>query len=156
MEYFAVLGLAPSLTLDPGEIERRFYARSRELHPDRFARATAQEQGEALAKSSLLTVAYRTLKDPHARAEYLLEQEGVTSKELPPGFLDKAFELNELVEEGGEAEREKLRGMLAEIDARLGKLYGEWDAGRARETLAEIRRTLNQRRYIENLVHGHV
>ena len=156
MEYFSALGLEPSLTLDAAELEKRFHAASRELHPDRFARSSADRQAEALAKSSLLTVAYRTLKDPAARAEYVLAQSGVVSKDLPPGFLEQAFELNELVEEGGDAEREKLRVMLAEIDASLEPLYREWDATHESETLSAIRRTLNQRRYIENLVNGHV
>jgi molecular chaperone HscB len=156
MEYFAVLGLDPALKLDASELEKRFYAASRELHPDRHARGTAQQQVEALSKSSLLTVAYRTLKEPHSRAEYLLEQQGVVSKDLSPGFLEQAFALNELVEEGGEAERQKLHAMLTDIDAKLEQLYGDWDGSRRAETLQEIRRTLNQRRYIENLVHGHV
>lgn len=156
MEYFSALGLEPCLTLDPADLEKRFYSVSRDVHPDRFARGTAKEQSEALSKSSLLTAAYRTLKDPHSRAEYLLEQKGVISKDLPAGFLEQAFELNELVEEGGEAERRKLGGMLTEIDRRLDSLYAEWDSARREETLQEIRRTLNQRRYIENLVHGHV
>lgn len=156
MDFFRVLGLEPALTLDPAELEKRYYAASRELHPDRFAREPASRQAEALAKSSLLTLAYRTLKDPHARAEYLLEQKGVVSKDLPEGFLEEAFELNELVEEGGDAERARLQGMLGEIDAALDSLYTRWDATREDATLHEIRRTLNQRRYIENLVHGHV
>lgn len=156
MEFFAALGLEPSLTLDPAELEKRYYAASRELHPDRFARETAARQAEALSKSSLLTLAYRTLKDPHARAEYLLAQRGIVSKDLPEGFLEEAFALNELVEEGGETERARLQGMLGEIDAALESLYARWDATRDDATLEEIRRTLNQRRYIENLVHGHV
>jgi molecular chaperone HscB len=156
MEYFAALGLEPALNLDAADLERRYYAASREFHPDRFARASMEQQREALEKSSLLTIAYRTLKEPHTRAEYLLEQHGVVSKELPPGFLERAFELNELVEENGDAERGNLLGMLGEIDAQLDALYGKWDSTRQAETLEEIRRTLNQRRYIENLVHGHV
>lgn len=156
MEFFTALGLEPAFELDLADLERRYYAASRELHPDRFARAPAAQQAEALAKSSLLTRAYRTLRDPHARAEYILEQKGVVSKDLPPGFLEQAFEWNERVEEGGEAERENLRAMLQEVDAALHALYARWDASRDEATLREIRRTLNQRRYIENLVHGHV
>ena len=154
MEYFSALGLKPALDLDPADLEKRYYAASRELHPDRFVRASPEAQRDALDRSSILTSAYRTLKDPHARAEYLLQQRGIASKDLPPGFLEQAFELNELVEEGGPEEREKLRAMLDEIDAGLVSLYRNWDGGDA--ALQEIRRTLNQRRYIENLVHGHV
>lgn len=154
MDYFTALGLQPALHLDPGELEKRYYAASRELHPDRFVRASADAQRDALERSSVLTLAYRTLKDPHARAEYLLQQRGVVSKDLPPGFLEEAFELNERVEEGGPEEREKLKDVLAGIDAHLDGLYRAW--GGEEPALREIRQILNQRRYIENLVHGHV
>ncbi len=156
MEYFAALGLEPALHLNLADLEQRFYKASRELHPDRFARAPVDEQKRALDRSSILNTAYRTLREPVSRAEYLLRQSGVASKDLPPGFLEEAFELNEAVENGGDAEREKLRGMLEEIDTRLASQFQAWDESRGAEVLQEIRRTLNQRRYIENLVNGHL
>jgi len=99
-------------------LEKSFYALSRRLHPDRFASKSAEEQAMALAESSRLNDAYRTLKDPIARTEYLLKLEGVEMEEqsksateaarasgtakkqvVPEDLLEEAFELNMQLEE---------------------------------------------------------
>ena len=79
--YFAIFSLPPHLTLDTPALEKSFYALSRRLHPDRFAANPAAEQEAALAESSRLNDAYRTLKDPIARTEYLLKLEGIELEE---------------------------------------------------------------------------
>ena len=118
MDYFAIFSLPPHLTLDTAALEKSFYALSRKLHPDRFASKPAAEQEAALAASSELNDAYRTLKDPIARTEYLLKLEGVEMEEqsksatelarttgtakkqvVPEDLLEEAFELNMQLEE---------------------------------------------------------
>ena len=73
-DYFQFFGLEPRLGIDLGDLERRFYRLSRELHPDRFTRGTHAEQERSLEASAVLNDAYRTLRDPIARAEYLLKR----------------------------------------------------------------------------------
>jgi molecular chaperone HscB len=116
--YFAFFSLPPKLAIDTAALENAFYALSRKLHPDRFAGKSAEEQEAALRESSLLNDAYRTLKDPIARTEYLLKLEGVELEEqskaateaarttgkakqqiVPPDLLEEAFELNMQLEE---------------------------------------------------------
>ena len=118
MDYFEIFSLPPHLTLDTAALEKSFYALSRRLHPDRFAARPAAEQEAALAESSRLNDAYRTLKDPIARTEYLLKLEGVEMEEqssaataaartsgtakkqvVPEDLLEEAFELNMQLEE---------------------------------------------------------
>jgi molecular chaperone HscB len=118
MDYFEIFSLPPHLTLDTAALEKSFYALSRRLHPDRFAARPAAEQEAALAESSRLNDAYRTLKDPITRTEYLLELEGVHMEEqssaataaartsgtqkkqvVPEDLLEEAFELNMQLEE---------------------------------------------------------
>ena len=118
MDYFSFFGLPRLLTLDNAALEKQFYAMSRQLHPDRFANRTSAEQEDALAQSSLLNDAYRTLKDPIERTEYLLKLEGVDLEEqsrqatdasnqsgtqkmqlVPPDLLEEVFELNMQLEE---------------------------------------------------------
>src|ERR1700735_1049332 len=87
---FALLGLPAQFDGDAAELERAYYAASKELHPDRFATAPAAERVAALSKSRALNDAYQTLKKPIARAEYLLAQAGVTigdNERLDPAFL---------------------------------------------------------------------
>lgn len=163
MEYFRVMGLEPRLQLDPLELQQIFYRRSRELHPDRFARAPKAQQDAALAESSLLNDAYRTLKDPVARTEYFLKEKGLDiatqgTKQVPPELLEEVFELNLLLEEaqGGpelEAAKERFETLLREADRELEGLFPD-----AENQLPALRQLLNRRRYIANLVrdiHGH-
>lgn len=118
MDYFAIFSLPRHLHIDLGALEKGFYAQSRKLHPDRFAARPAAEQEAVLAASSQLNDAYRTLRDPIARTEYLLSLEGIQLEEqsraatdaakaagtqkkqvAPPDLLEEAFELNMQLEE---------------------------------------------------------
>ena len=88
--YFEQFGLPAHLHLDLAALEKSFYAQSRRLHPDRFAARPAEEQQAALAASSRLNDAYRTLRDPIARTEYLLALEGVQLEEQSRAATDAA------------------------------------------------------------------
>ena len=118
VDYFAFFGLPYKLNLDTAQLERDFYALSRKLHPDINARADAPEQEWSLEKTSQLNDAYRTLKDPVSRTEYLLRLQGVQLEEqskaatdearktgsakkqvVPPDLLEEVFELNMQLEE---------------------------------------------------------
>ena len=163
MRFYEALDLAPSLALDSGDLQRRFYERSRQWHPDRFSRAGKEAQETALEKSAVLNDAFRTLRDPVTRAEYFLEENGIVAAKAPPAeLLEEVFELNlalEELREGDESARPRLVDaekrfveMRAEIDARLGELFGAYDASSNAPLLSEIRRALDRRRYVSNLV----
>jgi len=117
-DYFAFFGLPHKLNLDVARLERDFYEMSRKLHPDLYGTATSREQEWSLEQSSRLNDAYRTLKDPILRTQYLLKLEGVELEEqskaatekarasgevkkqvVPPDLLEDVFELNMQLEE---------------------------------------------------------
>ena len=79
-DYFAFLGVPRKLNLDAADLEQRFRALSRQFHPDYFYNATPAERRASLERSSYLNDAYRTLKQPITRIEYLLELEGVLTR----------------------------------------------------------------------------
>jgi molecular chaperone HscB len=118
VDYFTFFGLLRKLDLDVAALEKDFYELSRKLHPDLNARAGSQEQEWTLQQSSLLNDAYRTLKEPIRRTQYLLQLEGVELEEqsktateqarssgqikkqiVPPDLLEEVFELNMQLEE---------------------------------------------------------
>jgi molecular chaperone HscB len=118
VDYFSFFGLPRKLNVDIAQLEREFYELSRKLHPDLNARADKREQEWSLEQSSLLNDAYRTLKDPIKRTQYLLRLEGVELEEqsktatekarasgevkkqiVPPDLLEEVFELNMQLEE---------------------------------------------------------
>ena len=111
---FLSLDLVPQLDLDLGMLEHQFHKLSRKLHPDRFARAQENEKQWSLADTALLNDAYRTLKDPIRRTEYLLKLHGAEIGEehagkdrknqndvsrVPADLLEEAFDLNMQLEE---------------------------------------------------------
>src|SRR5262249_38049150 len=155
---FAYLGVPRKLNLDPAELERRFRELSRQFHPDYFYNAAPAERRASLERSSYLNDAYRTLKNPVARVEYLLdaeglgirspqegtEREGVSRAAPPPALLEEVFALNEELDEireqraaGVAADRlqARLAGARAPIEAKraaheaqLSDLSARWDA----------------------------
>jgi molecular chaperone HscB len=182
-DYFAFFGLPQKLTLDADALEAQFHKLSWKLHPDNFVRATEYERELSLERSSQLNDAYRTLRDPIARVEYLLlhlglRKEGTTKQQAPPELLEEVFELNESLDElrearaeGGDvtslrrrlgAAQQNFQQKLAEVDAELAAVGREWDAtleanadATKRSTLlARMNEILNRRSYIRNLVAG--
>lgn len=166
-EYYTLLGLPRKLDLDTNELQARFYELSRHVHPDLFTRGSERERQYSLDASSVLNDAYRTLRDPVKRAQYVLKQEGFDigeqrSKDVPPELLEEVFELNMALEElrGGDdsarpqlqAARENFLRMLSEVDSDLQSLFQQFDATSDRDILGQIRSVLNRRKYIENLV----
>src|SRR5258708_9106017 len=118
VDYFIFFGFPRKLNMDTAALEREFYALSRRLHPDVFGQADDRERAWSLEQSSRLNDAYRTLKDPIKRTEYLLRLEGIELEEqskqatekaratgelkkqvVPPDLLEEVFELNMHLEE---------------------------------------------------------
>src|SRR5438067_7806678 len=132
VDYFTFFGLGRKLNVDVPTLEKDFYELSRKLHPDLNARSGTQEQQWSLEQSSLLNDAYRTLRDPIKRTQYLLKLEGVELEEqsksateqarasgelkkqiVPPDLLEEVFELNMQLEEL------KMNKQMQEDDAAL-------------------------------------
>ena len=170
MDYFEVFGLPRALGIDIGALEKTFHELSRRYHPDYFTTAPEAQRTQALRMSALLNDAYRTLKHPVRRVEYLLNQEGFKpdGSKVPQALLMEVFEINEQLEEVkcGTASVEQIDSLRAQIhekrdrfDAELQKASEEWDellqngAGEAKlkEQLAELTTILSESSYIRNL-----
>ncbi len=156
-DYFSAFGMKPHLNIDTDALEREFHRLSRRLHPDRFARASENEKEWSLADTALLNDAYRTLKDPLRRTEYLLKLNGAEIGEehagkdrkdtsrAPADLLEEVFELNMQLEEMRMARKmgeddpalhqslteakKKFDGLLEEVDQNLRAQWNTWDAG---------------------------
>ena len=180
LDYFAFLGLPRKLRIDEAELEKTFYALSRQFHPDYFMNASAQEQQASVERSSMLNDAYRTLRDRVARAKYLLSLYGYkeAEKKAPPDLLEEVFELNMQIEEMKAARKmadedevaearsalqEALRGLekkMTKIDEQLFGLFEEWDRAtdetanedQKKLVLDRMSEVLSHRSYIHNLV----
>ena len=180
-DYFAVFGLPRKLWVEMSSLEQKFLQLSWKLHPDNFVNASDEERELSLKRSSELNDAYRVLRDPLARVEYLLEiegqrKEGEKKQQAPPELLEEVFELNESLDELREAResggnlaelKTKLQSAesnfqekLEEVDAQLQSVAKQWDAAAEanedaaarKKIFARMNDLLNRRSYIRNLV----
>jgi molecular chaperone HscB len=166
-DFFSFLGLPRKLNLDMADLEQRYRALSRQFHPDYFYNAPAAERRASLEQSSYLNDAYRALKNPASRIEYLLQLEGVApksaadaAKQVPPALLEEVFALNEELDEvrelrAGGAPADELKSRLekarlpieakrTEHEGQLQALSATWDAAVDRGAREDERRAILQ------------
>jgi molecular chaperone HscB len=158
-DFFQVFGLERGFEVELSALELEFHRLSRRVHPDRFARAGENERQWSLADTALLNDAYRTLKEPLNRTEYLLKLEGAEIGEehsgkdrkdpsrVPDDLLEEVFDLNMQLEEMRMARKmgdddpslvaslaeakKKFDGLLEAVDQDLRAQWQVWDAGDA-------------------------
>lgn len=182
-DYFALFSLPRKLAIAADLLEQKFLQLSWKLHPDNFVNTTEIERESTLQRSSALNDAYRVLRDPVGRVEYLLSLEGARiegtkKQQAPPELLEEVFELNESLDElreakaaGGdisslkvklESAQKNFQERLDQVDGELQAEFLEWDkavdagadnAGR-QAVMAKLNALLNRRTYIRNLVNG--
>jgi molecular chaperone HscB len=176
-DHFTEFGLPRKLVVDGAALQRRFYELSREHHPDFHQGADAARQAEALAQSALVNRAYRALREPLARVEYLIAleegrevREGATEKpKAPRELLEEMLEVQEALEEakaeglGGDAagrlreERGRLEARyVSEAEAVVGR-FPDWDrlidSGGDRKALLEwFKQRLATRAYLRTVI----
>ncbi len=77
VDAFVLFNFAPAFEIDEAALEQAYLSLQQQVHPDRYANASAKEQRFATAHTLALNAAYDVLKSPLGRAEYLLEQQGL-------------------------------------------------------------------------------
>jgi molecular chaperone HscB len=149
--HFALFHLPACFALDPRELDRAYRAVQAEVHPDRFAAAGDAQKRIAMQWATRANEAYRTLKNPLARASYLLHLRGIDvgaedNTAMEPAFLMQQIEWREEIEDAasahnaGELER-LLAALRREQGQRFEKLAASLDSG-ANQAAAEAVRQL--------------
>ncbi len=174
-DYFGVFSLPRRLTIDLADLEQRYYALSRRLHPDLFSDRPPAERTASLKLSALVNRAYKTLRDPVERALYWLELNGESlgrdNERVPPALAARVFEVQEQLEDlraaraAGAADalaaavgdvRSDLRDDLGAVERRLAANFARTDAvegnGDAAAALAETKAILSELHYVRTLL----
>jgi molecular chaperone HscB len=125
--HFELLGLPAAFALDVARLEQHYRELQSRVHPDRYAAASEAERRVAMQWATRANEAYRTLRDPVARARYLLALKGYDTGEesntsMPPDFLMQQMEWREAV---SEARAERDAEALARLRAEIGEARGE-------------------------------
>lgn len=103
-DHFALFGLEPRFALDADTLERAYRRVQEQVHPDRFAAASAAERRVALQWATRANEAFQTLRSPLKRAAYLCERHGApiaaeSNTAMSPQFLARQLELREALDE---------------------------------------------------------
>jgi len=169
-DFFERLGQPRRFSIDAAALEREYLASSRAVHPDFHSTGSASDLTASLEASATLNEAYNTLRQPFARAEYLLSLLGgptaAEHKAMPAAFLAEMLEAREAVEvalasASKESETTRLDRefrtqqdqLLHDAAQRFAKIEAmpTAEAGRTK-LLTEIRGLLNAIRFVQGLL----
>lgn len=158
--HWEVLDVAEKILIDSETLQNRFYALSRQFHPDRFMQATAEQKQFSQERTAQINEAYSTLKDFYAAVEYLLKIKNVpeTNKNQMPMELSEAFfEVQELLEdrENNQAAitsmEKDLEDRMTQNENQLKALAQQWDQTQSPDLLKKIREKFDLYRYIRSM-----
>lgn len=112
LNYFDLFNLPQRYALDENELTVRYLSKQKKAH----------SAGDNVS-SSVLNIAYSTLKNPLQRAEYLLSLQGKNLDTMPKNLAVKMFDLREKFEKMSDSDRENfLKDQNQNIDNLLGLL----------------------------------
>ncbi|MHC4294654.1 MAG: Fe-S protein assembly co-chaperone HscB [Planctomycetota bacterium] len=168
-DYFTTLGVEQRFDLDENVLREKFLALNRHTHPDYHAEESQEVQLLSLRVSATINDAYRTLKDPASRGEYLLELLGGKSsaeeKSVPEGFLETMMMMQEELADAKEVSNENQLANLRQVLQtqyeglihRIAGLFRDFETAAAcqavrTDLLGEIREQLNAVSYVRKLI----
>jgi molecular chaperone HscB len=156
---FELFELPAQFAQDAAQIDARWKALQRQLHPDRFAAEGAAAQRVAMQWSARVNEAHRRLKDPLTRAAYLCELRGAAidaerNTAMPPEFLARQMAWREALDDAHTPAA--VAALRAEVDtARLRALSAlEWlldEQGDAAQAAAQVRALMFIDRFARDL-----
>lgn len=128
--YFELYELPLTFKVDENLLKKKFYALSREYHPDFHANESQVKQDEILELSTLNNKAYNVLSDPLKRIEYMLEIHDMLAEDdkytLPQDFLMDMMDVNEaLMDMELDPDPGRLMTISSEIDQLEASLFDE-------------------------------
>lgn len=165
MNYFELFEIPVSLKVEPSVLTRKYFELSRKYHPDYFARASAQEQEEALERSAQLNKALQTFRSAEETIKYVLLLKGLLVEEekypLPPDFLMEVMDLNEQLMELElepdpdvlEAAETNTRRLNKKIYDEVASVIEQYEEGvTAAEALLQVKEYYYQKKYLDRIL----
>jgi molecular chaperone HscB len=156
-DHFSLFDLPARFALDQRALEDAYRRVQAQVHPDRFAAATAADRRAAMQWAARANEAIQTLRSPLRRAAYLCELNGIridaeSNTVMPAAFLAHQMTWREELDEvraGGD--RARLQHLLDDVEAlrasTLRGLEAALDGSRDFRTAAGLVRQLM---FIEN------
>jgi molecular chaperone HscB len=160
--YFDLFEIPIQLKVDPSTIRSRFFALSRQFHPDFFVNRSAAEQHESLERTAQLNKAWKIFQQPDELIRYVLELHGSWTAgekyELSPDFLMEVMEINESMMDMEEGGKEGLQNQVSNLQANLfnsvASYFSETPFAPTPEKLAELKEYYYRKKYLDRIVQG--
>jgi len=136
--HFELFGLPARFAINAEALDAAYHRVQGQVHPDRFASGSDAQRRVALQWATRANEAYRTLREPVRRAQYLCSLRGVdvggeTDTAMPKEFLIEQMQWREALDDAAHAhdpvQLERLRSQLiAQRSALLGEIQSLFDA----------------------------
>jgi molecular chaperone HscB len=163
--YFDFYDLPIQFNPDQSAVKTKFYAFSKQFHPDFYANESEEKQQEVLELSTLNNKAYQVLSNPKKRLKYVLELKGIVETDegyqLPQSFLMEMMDVNEVLmdlEFEPDAEKlEQVKGDVGSIEKdlanELNDLINQFDSNPAESDalLPSIKDNFYRQKYIDRI-----
>jgi molecular chaperone HscB len=96
-DFYEIFSLSLDWKVDRDQLDARFRKLQQQFHPDRFATKSDIEKRRAVQIASIINQAYETLKDPLARAQYLLQLRDYDSSQESHITSDAQFLMDQML-----------------------------------------------------------
>ena len=153
--YFELFDIPVSYTVDLTKVRQHHCELQKDVHPDRFANASAQEKRISMQRTSLINQAFHTLSHPIERATYLLELRGVdfntdNQTTMDAEFLLQQMDLREALAEAGDkadplAELERLE---TEINDSMKMLQNRFQQDTEKDDLDDAKELVRKMQFL--------
>ncbi len=161
MTYFELFEIPVQLKVNTVSLSKKFFALSKQFHPDYFASENEQVQAEALEKSALLNQAWKTFQNPDATIKYVLLEKGLLEEEekyeLPPDFLMEVLEINEqLMDADDGAAKESLKSTINNLQANIYEpvkeiVEGNQKGATTEKELLQVKEYYYKKKYLDRI-----
>lgn len=159
-DFFELFGLEPRFAVDLDRLEQAYLELQGKVHPDRFAHLSDSEKRLSMQWATRANEAFRTLKSPLARGQYLLELKGIdpafeTNTAMSAEFLMEQMEWREALQEAREAADEDVlddlsRRIRRDTKALVEQLEAQFDTTGDLDAAAD---TVRRLKFLEKLQH---
>ena len=153
--YFEIFDVPVAVDVDINRVNQIYRELQKAVHPDRFASDSEQARRIAMQQTSLVNQAFQTLKDPVARAQYILKLEGMdinaeTDTTMDAEFLMEQMEFRESLTEVRDTTDPlaKLDAMAVDLNNKLKKLMNNFASHISDKTLDNAREDVRKMQFL--------
>lgn len=159
--HFELFGLPATFAIDLAQLDARYRELQARVHPDRHAQGSSVEQRVAMQWATRANEAYRTLRTPLSRAQYLCELQGValeseSNTSMPSAFLMEQMAWREGLDEAREARNAAAidaieREVRGAREATLHAIGAAFDANDAQRAAPLVRQLMFVERFADEI-----